>query len=90
LFLGSFGQIWANFVALAVAESIPKARLKSENPSNASTVNPKATWSGSLKSYHLYLLPQKVSKNPKIYYILSNLPKNTKSCFGFFRTLGIN
>jgi hypothetical protein len=26
---GNFGQIWAKFAALAMAESMPKARLKS-------------------------------------------------------------
>jgi hypothetical protein len=42
-----------------VAKSMPKARLMNRDPN--------ATWSGSLESYHPYLLPQKVSKNPKIY-----------------------
>jgi hypothetical protein len=27
--LGSFGQFWAEFAALTVAESLPEARLKS-------------------------------------------------------------
>jgi hypothetical protein len=39
-----------------------EARLKSQRPSNSSIMNPKATWSGSLESYHPYLLPQKVFK----------------------------
>jgi hypothetical protein len=41
-----------------------------------------------LESYHPYLQPQKVSKNPKNYCIYSSLPKNAKSCFGFLGTLG--
>jgi hypothetical protein len=32
---------------------------------------------------------QKVSKNPKIYYIHSSLPKNAKNCFGFLGLLGV-
>jgi hypothetical protein len=35
-----------------------------------------------LESYHPYLQPQKVSRNPKIYCIHSSLPKNTKSHCG--------
>jgi hypothetical protein len=31
---GSFGQFWAEFTALTVAESLPKARLKSLKPHN--------------------------------------------------------
>jgi succinate-acetate transporter protein len=31
---GSFGQFWAEFAALTVAESLPKARLKSLKPHN--------------------------------------------------------
>jgi hypothetical protein len=57
--LGRFGQI---SIALIVAESMPKARLKSLKPSNSSTVNPNASWRVSLESYHPYLQPQKVSK----------------------------
>jgi hypothetical protein len=89
-FWQDFGQIWTGSVILVVAESMPKARLKSLKPSNSSTVNPKATWSGSLESYHSYLLPQKVSKNLQIYCIHSSLPKNAKSRCGFLRTLGDN
>jgi hypothetical protein len=50
-------------------------------------MNPKATWSSSLESYHPNLVPQKVSKNPKLYCIHSSLSKNVKSHFGFLRTL---
>jgi hypothetical protein len=35
-----------------------------------------------LESYHPYLLPEKVSKYPKIYCIHSSLPKPTKTHFG--------
>jgi hypothetical protein len=31
---GSFGQIWADFATLAVADSMPKLRLKSLKPHN--------------------------------------------------------
>jgi hypothetical protein len=31
-----------------------------------------------LESYHPYLLPQNVPKNPKIYCIRSSLPKDAK------------
>jgi hypothetical protein len=40
---GSFGQIWAEFVAFTVAESMPKLRLKSSKPHNFSTVSPNVT-----------------------------------------------
>jgi hypothetical protein len=50
-----------------VAESMPKLWLKSLKPHNFSTMSPNVTWSVSLESYHPYLLPQKVSKNQKIY-----------------------
>jgi hypothetical protein len=52
-------------------------------------MNPKTTLSGTLKNYHQYVLSQTISKNPQIYCIHSSLPKSTKSCFGFLRTLGI-
>jgi hypothetical protein len=32
--LGSFGQIWAEFAAFTVAESMPELGLKSSNPHN--------------------------------------------------------
>jgi hypothetical protein len=85
-----FGQILAKFATLAVAESMPRARLKSLKPSNSSIMNPNATWSSSLESYHLYLMPQKVSKNLKIYYNNNSMLENAKSHFGFLKTLGIN
>jgi succinate-acetate transporter protein len=31
---GSFGQFWADFAALALADSMPKDDLKSEKPHN--------------------------------------------------------
>jgi hypothetical protein len=34
-----------------VAESMPKARLKSLKPSTSSTMNPNTIWSSSLESY---------------------------------------
>jgi hypothetical protein len=40
---GSFGQFWVEFATLTVAESLPKARLKSLKPYNSSTINPNAT-----------------------------------------------
>jgi hypothetical protein len=69
-------KIWQFWIDSSVlAKNMPKARLKSKKPSNSSTVNPRATWSGSLESYHPYLLPQKVSNNPKIYCIHTSLSK---------------
>jgi hypothetical protein len=53
-------------------------------------VNPNATWNVSLESYHPYLPPQKVSKNPKIECIYNGLPKNAKSHFGCLGPLGVN
>jgi hypothetical protein len=52
---GKFGQIWANFPAFTVAESVPKLGLKSSKPHNFSTVGPNVTCNGSLESYHPYL-----------------------------------
>jgi hypothetical protein len=52
-------------------------------------MSPNVTYSISLKSYHPYLEPQKVSKNPKIYCIHSNLSKNAKSHFGSLDPLGV-
>jgi hypothetical protein len=76
--LSSFGNIWAHFAALTVAESMPKARLKSLKSSNSSTVNPNATWSGSFGSYHPYLL-NKFEKNPKFIAFTSACLKSLKS-----------
>jgi hypothetical protein len=81
-----FGQILAvlgRFAAFTVAESMPETRLKSLKCFNSWTVNPNATWSISLESYHPYLLPQKVSKNSKSYWIHSSLPQNTKTVLAF-------
>jgi hypothetical protein len=53
--LGSFGQIWADFPAFTVAESMPKLGLKSSKPHNFSTMSPNVTCNGFLESYHPYL-----------------------------------
>jgi hypothetical protein len=50
-----FGQIWADFPAFTVAESMPKLGLKSSKPHNFLTVSPNVTCNGSLESYHPYL-----------------------------------
>jgi hypothetical protein len=84
-----FGQFWAKFAALTVVESMPKARLKSLKLSNSSTMIPDTTWSGLLESYHPYLTPQKVSKNPQTYCIHNTLSKSAKSHFGCLRPLGV-
>jgi hypothetical protein len=52
-------------------------------------MSPNVMCSVSLESYHPYLLPQEVSKIPKIECIHSNLPENTKSRFGFLGPLGV-
>jgi hypothetical protein len=88
--LGKFWQFWAEFAALIVAKSMLEAMLKSLKHSNSSIVNPNATWSISLESYHPYLQPQKVSKNPQTYCVHNTLPKSTKSHFGYFRPLKVN
>jgi hypothetical protein len=53
-------------------------------------MSPNVTCSISLESYHPYLQPQKLSKNPKIYCIHSSLPKDAKSHFGSLGPLGVN
>jgi hypothetical protein len=80
--LGNIGQIWAEFVALSVAENMPKARLKILKPSKLSTMNPNTTWSSSLKSYHPYLTLQKFSKYPQTYCVYNALLKSARSHFG--------
>jgi hypothetical protein len=87
---GKLGQIWADFATFTVAESMLELRLKSSKPHNFLTVSPNVTCNGSLESYHPYLLPQKVSKNPKIYCIHSSLPKDAKTHFGYQCSLGVN
>jgi hypothetical protein len=52
-------------------------------------VSPNVAWNGSLKSYHPYLPPRKVSKIPKIECIYSRLPKNANSHFGRLGPLGV-
>jgi hypothetical protein len=52
-------------------------------------MSPNITYSISLESYHPYLKPQKVSKNPKIYCIRTSLSKNAKSHFGSLGPLGV-
>jgi hypothetical protein len=49
-------------------------------------MSPNVICSVSLESYH----PQKVSKNPKVYCIHNNLPKNAKNHFGSLGPLGVN
>jgi hypothetical protein len=51
----SFGQIWADFPAFTVAESMPELGLKSSKPHNFSTVSPNITCNGSVESYNPYL-----------------------------------
>jgi hypothetical protein len=52
-------------------------------------MNPNTTWSGSLKSYHPYLVPQKVPKNSHTFLIYSNMPKKQKANFWPKRALGV-
>jgi hypothetical protein len=91
-----FGKIWlfwavlGRFCSIVVAESMPNVRLKSLKPSNSWIVNPIATWRVLLESYHPCLWLQKVSKNPQMFCIFSNLSKNAKSHFGFLGPLGVN
>jgi hypothetical protein len=61
-----FGQFWADFAALAVADSMPKVWLNFLKPHNFKTMSPNVTCSISLESYHPYLPPQIVSKILKI------------------------
>jgi hypothetical protein len=84
-----FGQILA-ILAFAVTENMPKARLESKKSFNSSTMNLNTTWIDSLESYHLYLQPLKVFKNPLIYCIHSTLPTNLKSHFAYLNPLGVN
>ena len=91
--LANFGnsrQFGANFVALVVADSMPKVWMKSLKLHNFWTMSPNIMCSISLKSYNPYLHPQKVSKNSKTYCIHSNLPKNEKSHFGSLSPLEVN
>jgi hypothetical protein len=60
--LGSFGQFWADFAALIVADSMPQLGLKSYKPHNFWTISPNVMCSVSLESYHPYLLPEKFQK----------------------------
>jgi hypothetical protein len=53
--LDKFGQIWADFLAFTMAESMPELRLKSSKPHNFLTTSPNVICNGSLKSYHPYL-----------------------------------
>ena len=76
---GKFWQFWADFVALAVAVRMPKVWLKSLKSHNLWTMSPNVTCRVSLKSYHPYPRPQKVSKILKIECIHGSLPKITKS-----------
>jgi hypothetical protein len=73
-----------------MVESMLESRLSFLKPSNSSTMNPNTTWSGSFESYHPYLPPQKVSKNPQTYCIHSTLSKTEKTILVAFVFLGIN
>jgi hypothetical protein len=53
-------------------------------------MNLNTTWSGLLESYHLYLPPQKVSKNPQTYCIHGILPKNAKNHLDCLCPFGVN
>jgi hypothetical protein len=53
-------------------------------------VNPNPTWGISLESYHAYVQPQKVSKNPQTYCVHNTLSKRAKSHFGYLCRLGAN
>jgi hypothetical protein len=61
-----------------VAKNMLEARLKSSKASNSTTMNAKATWSGSMDSYHPYLLVQNFSKNQKILAFTIACPKTQK------------
>jgi hypothetical protein len=87
LSLSKFWQFWAESAILAMVENMPKARLKSQKPSNSLTMNPNTAWNGSLESYHPYLTPQKVSKIPQTHCIHNTLPKNATTIFAI---LGLN
>jgi hypothetical protein len=43
-----------------------------------------------LESYHLYLQPQKVSKNPKKFAFTAACPKSLNSIYGTLRPLRVN
>jgi hypothetical protein len=51
--LGKFWQFWVEFATLTVAESLPKAILKSLKPHKSSTMNPNATWKATIHTYSL-------------------------------------
>jgi hypothetical protein len=77
--LGSFGQIWADFHAFTMAESMPELGLKSSKPHNFSTVSPNFTCNGSLENYHPYLYPQKeFQKNLKFIAFIVACPRTQK------------
>jgi hypothetical protein len=40
---GQIWQFWVEFATLTMAKSMPKARLKSQKPSNSSIMNPNTT-----------------------------------------------
>jgi hypothetical protein len=66
-----------------VAESMLEA--KSKQPSSSSTMNPNITWSDLLESYHPYLTPQKVSKNPQYIVFIGPCSKVQKVIVDAFR-----
>jgi hypothetical protein len=86
---GKFCQFWAEFAALAVADSMPKDHLKSLKPHNFWTVSPNFACSISLESYNPYLQHSKSSKNPPTYYVHNTLPKVQKAHSGCLGPLGV-
>jgi hypothetical protein len=57
---------------------MPELGLKSSKPHNFSTVSPNVTCTRSLESYHPYLQPQIVSKNPPKITITTACPNQQK------------
>jgi hypothetical protein len=77
--LGSFGQIWADFPAFIVAESMPELGLKSSKPHNFSTVvqilHATAHWKATI---HIYSL-KKFQKIPKKITLTTACPNQQKA-----------
>jgi hypothetical protein len=76
---GTFGQFWADFVAFAVVQSMPKLWLKPKKPHNFSTVSPNVTYNDSFKNYYPPLSTCLVSSAPEDYCIYNSLPKREKA-----------
>jgi hypothetical protein len=88
--LDSFGQFWVDFASCAVAESMPKIRLKSLKPHNSLIVSPKVACSNSLERYNPPLHTYKVSRTPQSNCSHSSVPKSAKNHFGSLACLGVN